>query len=120
MGGKVSTSWKPGQSGNPKGRPKKERALTTMLEKAGAAGTDHEGKRVSGKRLLALRLWELVKTGKTTFSDGKVISIEDADDFMRIAKFLYQHIDGPPPIPLDVEHSGGISVEYVNDWRELD
>ena len=58
-----------GVSNNPKGRPPKNRALTEILEKAGATSLDINGNKVSRKRLLASLLWEAATTGRVTFDD---------------------------------------------------
>lgn len=91
-----------GVSGNPNGRPKKNRTLTDILEKAG------NGKRgsVASKKLLAELLWEGATTGAVTFDD--MSRPLDAQDWLNLVKFLYSHIDGPPKAEL--EHSGNIEL----------
>jgi hypothetical protein len=100
---KSGTTWQPGQSGNPNGRPKKERALTAILERAGGHTTDVGGKRVSGRQLIARMLWEAVTTGKVTFPNKHFLAIDDVDDWAGIVKFIYQHIDGPPKSKIEVD-----------------
>lgn len=97
--------FKPGQSGNPNGRPKKERALTAILEAAGDTKVTVNGKTITGKQLLANLLWEITRTGKATFPDGRVLQT-DPSDWLQVVQFLYKHIDGPPPQNVDVTSAG--------------
>lgn len=113
--------WKPGQSGNPKGRPPKHRALTDLLEKAGSKTVeDIDGKKRNSKRILARIMWEFVINGKAQFPDGSVIVAEDSDDWLAVAKFIYQHIDGPPPKEIDLTSGGQPIKTYItvspDDW----
>lgn len=96
-----------GQSGNPKGRPAKSRALTEILKSAGNAtlpievetrkrdGTVvKETRVVAKKRLVAQLAWEVVATGKATFPDGSVLAFTSRD-WLETVKWIYTHIDGP-------------------------
>ena len=113
--------WKPGQSGNPAGKPPKSRALTEILEAAGNKTlADADGKKVARKRLLAQLLWEVATTGKATFPDGRVLEVAPVD-YLTVVKFLYQHIDGPPKSEVDVTSGGQAIVKaYISispdDW----
>lgn len=106
-----STSWKPGQSGNPKGRPPKQRALTTILEKAGNRTMPVGDKRKGRKHVLAEMLWSAVTTGKLIFpaeseaDEPKVLEL-DGDDWFDVVQFLYKHIDGPARSEVDVTSGG--------------
>jgi hypothetical protein len=97
-----STSFKPGQSGNPNGRPKKSRALTEILEKAGNATIeDADGKRRGGKRIVARLVWEGISTGEVSFPGGKRLKLSPADWF-DLLKWVYAQVDGPPKHLVDV------------------
>lgn len=113
------TRFQPGQSGNPKGRPKKDRALTDLLEKAGSATIEFNGAHISGKRLAAKMVWEGVTTGSVTFPDGNKMRLapQDWKDFV---KWIYSHIDGPPTASVDITTAGEAIKGYMlvspDDW----
>ena len=90
-----------GVSGNPRGRPPKNRALTEILEKAGAAQVDINGDKVSGKRLLARLLWEGATTGIVTFAADRTYALP-VDQWVGLVRFLYQQVDGPPKQDIEV------------------
>ena len=109
-----SGMFKPGQSGNPKGRPPKERALTDLLSKQGAKTIlDVDGKKRSQNRVLARLLWELATTGIVTLPNGQEVVAEDFGDMMKVWMFIYRHIDGPPPAALDVTTLGQAIKGYT-------
>ena len=89
--------FKPGQSGNPKGRPPKPLALTTAirqcLRKKGPDGIVY-------RRRIAQKLVELADAGN-----------------VEAIRILLDRIDGKVPDALDVRASGELVVRYVNDWR---
>ena len=96
--------WKKGESGNPNGRPRKNRALSDLLRTVG--GKKPDGKDQPNKRLLAETLWTMAVGGDVA-----------------AARLIYEYVDGKPP--QRVQHEGGDSpmalvIEYVNDWHEED
>lgn len=81
-----STSWSKGQSGNPKGRPKKGETLTDAIRKQvrkrDVEYTDPktgETKRMSRRDALAKKLWSLALAGDVS-----------------AIKYLYDRLDGKP------------------------
>lgn len=95
-----------GQSGNAKGRPPKERALTALLETSGTA---------TEKRAVAKLAWRLATTGVLTLPDGRTLDA-DLDQWLAAVKWLYGQVDGPPKQGLEVTGADGGPVmvrEYV-------
>ena len=113
---------KAGQSGNPNGRPKKNRALTEILTRQGGRTVeDVDGKRRGGKRIMARALWDIAATGRTVLPGDPPLPLEvSPQDWIGIVKWIYQHIDGPAVTRLSHEgtgEGGALLVQYVNDWR---
>ena len=99
-------AFKKGTSGNPKGRPPKERALTSLLENAGATKYElPDGSKVEGKKLLADMLWAASLTGKVKFADGRQ-TVLPSDEWFTIISWLFKQIDGDPRKELDVTSAG--------------
>jgi hypothetical protein len=97
--------FKKGESGNPKGRPPKERALTTILETAGDVKLDYNGNKVEAKKFLAAMLWDAAVHGKVRFADGRA-DVLSSDDWFSIVQFIYKHVDGQPRREVDVTSAG--------------
>ena len=108
-----------GVSGNPNGRPKRERALSAILEKAGNVRVDAVDGALARKTFMADLLWSGATTKKLAFPDGSVVEL-NAEDWFSIAKFLYSQIDGAPKQTTEVSGKDGkpieqkLLIEYVN------
>lgn len=100
-----------GKSGNPAGRPPKDRALTALLESAGSRSVKVGDKSIARKRLLADLVWQLVTEGKVTLPNGTTL-IPDPKDWLATLQFIYKHIDGAPPANIDVTSEGKV-IEFV-------
>lgn len=96
--------WKPGQSGNPAGRPVGARALTEILRKHGDGLVEVKGKKrkVARKRVLADLVWQAVNVGLVQFPDGGVLKL-DGKAWVECFRWLYRHIDGDAPQHLKME-----------------
>lgn len=117
--GKSSTSFQPGRSGNPKGRPPKKRALTNLLERGGNAKYGQVDP-VAAKRLFAQRVWEGLVTGRIKFDDHTVIDL-DAQSYIALAKLVLVQVDGPPRAEVDVTSEGKAlkSTPTLDDMKGL-
>jgi len=118
---KNQTSWTQGKSGNPNGRPLKNRALTKLLESAGNVTVEVKGqeKKTARKRIIAESIWELVTNGKATLPDGTLLEVEPSD-WLGLVKWIYNHIDGPPKAEMDITSAGekikGYALVSPDDW----
>ncbi len=100
-----NTSFQPGVSGNPKGRPPKKRTLTNLLEKVANRKFTAEGEEIAAKQLFAAHIWEGLATGKITFPDSSILQL-DSTSYINLAKFALGQIDGPPKAEMDVTTEG--------------
>ena len=91
----ADTKWKPGQSGNPHGRPKKENCLTDILK----AKVDPE---------------ELAERLIAKANEGDMIAM----------KYIYDRVDGRPKESVDIDATGDmgmdITIEYVRPKKDKD
>jgi hypothetical protein len=87
-------AWKPGVSGNPAGRPKKEQTLTDLLTKYGEKV--HKKTQKQYRALLIERMWYFAIKGD-----------------MAIAKYIVDRIDGKMREYID--HSGSMNTNISQD-----
>lgn len=111
--------FKKGQTGNPNGRPVKNRALTQILETAGNTKIEYGDKATTRKRVLSQLLWQVATTGKAQFPDGTALEVAPQDWF-GVVKFLYTHIDGPAKTELDVTSNGETIIPILKTGMDLD
>lgn len=84
-----------GQSGNPSGRPPRDRALTNILEAELNKTVDRgDGVRVARKRLIAQLMAQIVTEGRVTMPDGRELVVSDLKELADILKWVYRHVDG--------------------------
>ena len=92
-----------GKSGNPNGRPPKNRAWTAILDKAGSKTLDYRGRKVSRKTLLAEYIMQAITSGSVTFPDDSTIELSPRD-WMDMVWKVYGQIDGPPKTAVELEN----------------
>ncbi len=102
-------TYKPGQSGNPNGRPKKGRALAELLE---LELNQKFGDEVEAKQIIIQRAVIALRTGYMVFPglkrDRKVkLAIKE---WSELFKFVVTHLDGPAKVDLNITNDhGGIN-----------
>lgn len=106
---RTTTSFKPGQSGNPKGRPKKERTLTKLLETTSTRKFLVVDEEIAAKKAFAGHVWEGLATGQINFGDNRIIKLDGAE-YIALAKFVLGQVDGPPKAEVDVT-TGGAAIK---------
>ena len=99
---KSGASFKPGQSGNPAGRPRKK--LSQVLAAVAAKADDDYSER------LATALFEFATTGKVTLG-ATTLHAENVREWFDAVKWIYEHIDGKHPVKTDTDIT--INVEYA-------
>ena len=111
--------WTKGQSGNPRGRPKKPRQLTTQLERELSRPVMlADGTKINGKRYVASIVRQAIESGEIKLANGNTIQLSP-DDVLGVLRWAYNQIDGPPKAELDVT-SGGEPIQVVNVAVDMD
>lgn len=75
--------------------PTGRRRLAALLSAAGREPIRVNGHVVTRQEAIAHMMWNLVLQGEVSFPDGRLMFIEDANEWLQVAKFLYTHVDGP-------------------------
>lgn len=100
-----------GSTNNPNGRPPKSRALTDLLSKAIGRTIEVDGRRVSGKRVLASLVAQVLTTGRLQFPGDTEASIISIKDWLEFAKWFYQYME-PPVARQEVTGANGGPQEH--------
>ena len=72
------------------------RRLAGFLAKAGEEGIYVNGVTLSKQEALAHMMWELLLQGEISFpGSGRLLMVDDFQDWAGLAKFVFTHLDGP-------------------------
>lgn len=97
--------WKPGQSGNPNGRPKKGQTMTDILQKTmDEMAITINGQTVDGKKALAMKLLQLAL---------------QKNDFGAL-KYCYDRIDGMARQQIAIDHGENPMVRILFGEDKMD
>ncbi len=86
---KNSTSFQPGQSGNPGGRPKRVRTLATLIDSLSDEACS--GMTEDYRTATIRRLWDAAATGK--LGQGKTAKALNAREWLALVQWLVSHMD---------------------------
>ena len=87
-------NWKPGQSGNFKGRPSQKQVLTEVLRAKGNMVMEIGGDGKTAKEVLAAAVWQFVTSGEVSLA-GKTLQAESVTEWASVVKWLYTHLEPP-------------------------
>ena len=88
--------WTKGQSGNPKGRPKKEVCITELIRTFGKTFYNEE-ERITYYKQMTKKLWEKAAEGD-----------------MAAINFIAERTEGKAKQQIDIEHTGNSTLEVIN------
>jgi hypothetical protein len=107
--------WKPGQSGNPKGRPRKKHTLTEILQLSGEQVITVGDEVITAKEVLAKAVWQFVTTGEVWLS-GKRLEAVNVSEWANVVKWLYSHAE--PTSLREAEEEPELIVRVIREDRE--
>jgi hypothetical protein len=110
-----SSRWTTGQSGNPKGRTPRKRALTEMLRIQGEKPILVGGEEISAQEALAKAVWQFAVTGEVWLM-GNRLTASSVTEWAHVVKWLYTHIE--PPTAVEVEDAPEVVVRVVRVAKE--
>jgi len=85
-----TTTWRNGQSGNPKGRPPmRTRPLATALREIGAESVAERENRTA----VASLVWQALRTGTLELDSGTHLQLT-AKEWLDLLKWVHLHVDG--------------------------
>ena len=84
------------------------RRLAGFLAKAGEEMVSIHGQYLSKQEALGHMMWSLILTGEVNFPDGRLLFIDEIEQWTAIAKFVYSHLDGPAATTGDVRATNAV------------
>jgi Family of unknown function (DUF5681) len=106
--------WQAGQSGNPKGRPRRGRPLTELLRLKGEMLVYVGGQTLTAQEYLAKALWQFALTGEVRLM-GKDLQAASVTEWASVVKWLYSYIE-----PSKMSESDGEPEIVIRVLRESD
>jgi len=84
------------------------RRLAGFLSKAGEELASIGGVQMPKQEVLAHMMWALLLNGEVNFPDGRLLFIDEIEQWTAIAKFVYSHLDGPASTVADTRATNAI------------
>jgi len=106
------------KTNNPNGRPPKSRALTELLDRALSRSVPMpDGKSVSGKRVLANLVTDVLTTGRLRFHADTEDSVISVKDWLEFVKWFYNYAE-PPTQRQEVTGAEGGAIKFdIESWK---
>lgn len=95
-----SGRWKSGQSGNPKGRPRKQDSLSQLLRLEGDATLIIGDEVLSAREALAKIVWQLAINGEVWLG-GKRLETKSVTEWVSVVRWLYDRLELPDTIEME-------------------
>ena len=120
--------YKPGECGNPNGRPPGKEALTEILRFFADDQINFKPHtpRVEKKIWLARMIWDGLIQGKVKFPDGHTIKLKP-NEWLDMVKWVHNRLDGIPRQSMDVTSGdeplsggGGVIIILPSNGREIE
>jgi hypothetical protein len=113
-----SGRWKPGQSGNPKGKAPGSRAISEILRLKGEEMVVVGGQALSAQEALAEAIWRFVLKGDVRLG-SKHLQAESVGDWVQAVKWLYTYVDPPKGKASEDEPEVVVRVVRVNSTEKM-
>ena len=105
-------TFKQGQSGNPHGRPPKDRTYADLINKA----LSHKASNgIARKRVLAELLAEAVTEGRVKFPADEQYSRLSMSEWIKFCKDLIAHLEPAPKQDMGLETTGEVTFKVIYD-----
>lgn len=103
--------WRPGNSGNPKGRPPKNRVLTRILEEVTDETINIGGEELTAKEAIGRLVTQFMLRGEVMLG-GKLMEAT-VSEWLAMIRWFYTHVDGAAPKTGDMGETPEVVVRVV-------
>lgn len=79
-------------------RPKRRLASLIRARGRREVFSGYTGSKIRQDAFFAMMLWELITNGEAHYVDGKALIVTELKEWIELAKFVSNHLDGPATI----------------------